>query len=311
MNPALIDTPFRHPAWRLHRVIELVSHRPSTLQPGRNDDHYVRRYRRIALALTAAGTDEAKRAAVFREYPAVCHAHQIYYSRDVEPRQVLEARLLTRETPEEIAIRFATTPEAIDYYEKLFFDVRDRLECGDWIHRIVVGSRDEYRGKKTGNMTSADRGYVLKLFAYAGGPLALDAVVRGLILKTPPQRIEDVSPWFDDALNQLVQTSAAAAATTLQLNRKNMLQLMKLAIRTNATAAAAQEEREGTELEAVAKRIIKRLHLGVLERELPNMNEHQRKFCLSAVEPRASEQIDLAKGIVPESLLDRCPETTH
>ena len=41
----------------------------------------------------------------------------------------LEARLLTSESFAEIAARFATEAPVIDCFEKLFFNVRDRLDC--------------------------------------------------------------------------------------------------------------------------------------------------------------------------------------
>ena len=242
MNPNIFiqGLPFRRPKWRLERVVQLISRRPNPLRPGRYDDHYVRAYRRILLELAAADDDEAKREAVFLEYPHVCRGHLLHYSPDIERRQILEARLLTSETIQEIAIRFATVPEVIDYYEKLFFHVRDRLQCSDWIRKVIKGPRGDYRDDGEGVVTDEQRGYVYRLFAFFGGPLVLDAAVNGMINTTMPQHAEDVHAWFDDALNKIVKTSAAAAATTLQFNQQNMMQMIKLALRTSSARAATR-----------------------------------------------------------------------
>src|SRR6266404_2714912 len=119
----LMMSPVRRPQWRLDRVVQMLGHRPSPMRPGRLDDYNIQVYRQVLLELAAAGDDESKRDAVFREYPHVCNAHLLHYSPDIERRQILEARLLTNETFDEIASRYATTPQVIDYYEKLFFHV--------------------------------------------------------------------------------------------------------------------------------------------------------------------------------------------
>ncbi len=141
MNPKdLIQSPFRSPQWRLHRVMEMIRHRPRPLRPRRSDDHNIRVYRWVLLELAAAGENDERRDAVFRQYPAVGQAHLLHYSADIENRQVLEARLLTTESFPEIAHRFATEPATIKYYEQIFFHVRDRLKHGDWIRKVIRGT---------------------------------------------------------------------------------------------------------------------------------------------------------------------------
>ena len=189
VNPnSLLQGPLLRPQWRLERVVQLISHRPIPLQPGRYDDHYVRAYYRIMLDLAAAGDDAEKLDQVFRQYPAVCHAHRLHYSADLERRQILEARLLTSETFAEIAVRLATEPSVIEYYERLFFNIRDRLQSSGWI--ILAGI-----GRRSGSPDD-QRGYVYRLFAYFGGPLVLDAVISGMESTEIPRQAEDVPSWF-------------------------------------------------------------------------------------------------------------------
>ena len=152
-----IQGPFRTPKWRLERVVQLISHRSVRSRPGQYDDDYIQIYWRILLALAAAGDDEANRDAVFREYPDVCAAHRFHYSPDLEQRQTLEARLLTDETFEQIASRYGVAPQVIDYYEKLFFDVRDRMHAKGWIAMMVLRRPRTCHDTGTGAMTEVER----------------------------------------------------------------------------------------------------------------------------------------------------------
>src|SRR4051794_25022874 len=119
--------PLRLPHWRLNRVTEMLRHRPQPLRPGRKDDHPIRAYRRLLLELLAAGDNEVKLTAVREERPAVHEAHRYHYSPDFRWRQEIEARLLTRESLENIAFKLGANPKAVEYYASLFFDVRDAL----------------------------------------------------------------------------------------------------------------------------------------------------------------------------------------
>jgi hypothetical protein len=252
----LIQNPFRRPEWRLDRVMELIRHRPQPLLPRRTDDHNIHVYRRVLLELAAAGEDRDRRDAVFCEYPAVCRAHLLHYSADVETRQLLEARLLTTESLDKIAGRLATAPAMVDYYEKIFYSVRDRLQHRDWIRKVICGRSIGGHGIENTRSHSALRGYVLRLFAYHGGPLALDAVINGMVITTMPQRTKDVGGWFDDVLGQLVQTTATAAASTLEMNQKNMMQTVKLALRASAAGAKTGTEPPLTQYEELMEKFL-------------------------------------------------------
>lgn len=148
-----------------------------------------------------------------------------------ELRQITEAWLLTTEPYCEIANRLGTDEKTIDYFEKLFFNVRDRLHARDWIAKIIWGSPTDRAGNKDGVMTENQRGILYRWIGHCGGPLVLDSMVAALAPGAIPQQLEDVDPWFDDALAQSIRTRVIAAAQLLDVNKKNALQLIKLALR--------------------------------------------------------------------------------
>ena len=103
------------------------------------------------------------------------------------------------------------------------------------------------------------RGLVYKFFAFHGGPLVLDAVITGLAHTPMPQRAEDVDEWIDDALAQSIRSRAAAAALFMEINKKNVIGLLKLAFRakeadknSKAGARRSQADREKKAAEILA-----------------------------------------------------------
>jgi hypothetical protein len=271
----LFPNPFRTPKWRLERVVYLVGHRPDS-RPGRHDDHYVRIYWQVLRALAAAGDDRAKREVVFRDYPHVCRAHGLHYSPDLERRQILEARLLTQETIEEIATRFDAAPQVIEYYEQLFFHVRDRLQCSDWIRKVILGPCSIYRRDKKGLTPDEQRGYAYRLFAYFGGPLVLDAAISGLVSATLPQCPDDVHGWFERTQRQIVQIRAAAAAATLHLNQRNMTEMIKLGLRMSGPKTGKRATAPVRDFEEFAAEVLETVGWGPATRAMPERVETQQ-----------------------------------
>jgi hypothetical protein len=218
------DSPFRCPSWRAEHVFAMLAHRPRPLRPRRCDDTYVRAYRCFLKHCLAAGDDGEERLRLHPAMPAVAQAHELF-SIDIERRQLLEARLLTSETFDEIAERVGTDAKTIDYFEQLFFNVRDRLTNKDWIAKIIKGPPEDRVPSRDGVMTTAQRGFVYKLFAYFGGPLILDAVV--LSISPHDRQDEDASEFFEEATRDIVRSRAAMAASLLVVDGSNVMRLLR------------------------------------------------------------------------------------
>jgi hypothetical protein len=230
------DNPFRRPAWRSERVFAMLKHRPRPLRPRRSDDCHVRAYRCFLKHYLAAGDDGEERLRLHPAMPAVAQAHELF-SIDVERRQILEARLLTSETFDEIAARFATEAAVIDCFEKLFFSVRDRLTNKDWIAKVIKGPPEERVPNRNGVMTVAERGFAYRHFGYFGGALVLDALIACLSPHGKPQCAEDAPEWFADATRDVLRSRVAMAASLLVVDGSNVMRLLKLALREKAVGS--------------------------------------------------------------------------
>jgi hypothetical protein len=132
------------------------------------------------------------------------------------------------------------------------------------------------RNNATGAMSEAERGHVYRLFAYFGGPLVLDALVSGMVSTTMPRRAEDVGGWFEDALNQLVRTSALAAAASLRLNQRNMMQLVRLALRRNTATAATRAKDARPSFKEWAGQVSETIGWQAGGRAVPELDKTQR-----------------------------------
>src|SRR3954468_4677113 len=164
-------SPFRKLDGRRIRALELVRAEQRKLGPG--DNRYVRDYFRFLDSLANADGDEEREADVRRLHPLIWEGHSVFCA-DIETRQQLEARLLTREAFNRTAQRFDLQEASVRAYEKLFFHCFDRFESSDWMWLAVIrGDVRDAVGEEAQRV--ARRGFLMRWFGYYGGSIALDA----------------------------------------------------------------------------------------------------------------------------------------
>src|SRR5262245_44912699 len=175
MNPSYPESqkhsPFRPPDWRWRRAEHLVA--AGRYYCRRRDDEATGRAVHYLRALTRGrGVLPAKVAKLYADIHA---AHRLF-ERGGQARVVVEARILARQTPGEVAWLTALPVEVVRAYEALFFDCRPFLGARDWVFLHAI------RGHEYADASVPDPGAVLKAFAFAGGPLVLEAVMPHLLL---------------------------------------------------------------------------------------------------------------------------------
>jgi hypothetical protein len=150
-------------------------------------------------------------------------------------RAEVEARILAGQTDVEIAIEYGLVPEAVRWFEAAFFCVRDRLRARDWITGRVIGR----------HFPPADPAPVWKLYAYWGGPLALDLVQSVMAGRPLPvvgrPAVNDDSAYADATVRFLVSLHVSALRATSAAEWLGLIE---------AYAAAQREDRRrgGTSL---------------------------------------------------------------
>jgi len=296
--------PFRSPCWRFDRVLTLVSHRPSPLPASRlYDDRYIRAYRDFLLrAEQAPGRDE--QWALGARNPGMFYAHLLHHHPDQEYRNLLQARILSGLSSEEIAIRYlGTIPDAVHWYERLFFDVRDRLTCVDYIIKVIIGRWEDRQANRNGVLSAYQSDMMLKLFGYWGGPVILDFVVSAGTGLLKPKTADECGQWFDQLWERLVRTKSATAMYAHPFDRTTInslfdahYRLLDMAKQAETSGVAAQEYHKNVEM------CLQSLTWNFGQRASDTKNALQRKYDTTAVEPRAAEMLELAAGVEPKQL---------
>jgi hypothetical protein len=123
----------RSPAWRWKRARAIVEQ--ALTCTARTDDAPTRRvvnYLR-ACALPLGGSQA--QGGVPAE--AVLHAAHRLYQAGGPVRFIVQARLLARQSPCEVARLTSFEPAVIECFESIFFEVREHLDARDWIANQV------------------------------------------------------------------------------------------------------------------------------------------------------------------------------
>jgi hypothetical protein len=166
--------PARKPDSRFQRVLELVNHHPRALRCKAWDDEAVREMRKYMLGRRVRSARQRKLLA--SQFHAQSSALEIFERADPELRLCIECAILAGLSDSEIAYRLDLSVKTVVTYEKVFFDIRDRLKYRLWIHSAVL---DSSRRK---GMTEVER--LMKAHAFAAGPAGVD----GLLTSDPTRR---------------------------------------------------------------------------------------------------------------------------
>lgn len=158
------SNPLRPLDWRWRRAVQLVETgaRLSTLRADDTIGSTVRYLRKLNSLRTAKGKAwfEQKNCAVadalaFARAPCV-------------QRAVLQAGILSREPAEVSGNRVGLSGPAVDVFEDLFFNVRDRLSARCWILLAAVNQGDGQDDAERVRLR------LLRMLAHRGGPFILE-----------------------------------------------------------------------------------------------------------------------------------------
>jgi len=223
MLNAMRDNPRRAPHWRWLRAVQIDGggRRASRAIDGPDGFIWIRRAVRLKRHFDAAGNrPEALYALIERDSDAFW-AHSMWIEEKAPTRWAIEARVLAGETNEEIADRLGTSPEVIDAYVNLFFDVRGKMRHMDYVVNVIMADAVS-RGLQ-------ERHYDLlwKLLGFHGGSLVLNAVINKFTPINRPEKPENVSGFFQDFAIASMKYKSALATLTVQVNTHTQLPLIE------------------------------------------------------------------------------------
>lgn len=240
---------------------------------------------------------EEGRQRLFQRHLGLFYAWQMYETEEQELPVLVQCRILARETDEQIARRHGTIPDAIRWYEALFFHVRDRLDNQDYITRIILHSSPP----RPGGLHE----FACKFFAYFGGSQVLDAIVTGWPGR-PPSDPAGMEEFFERYLMASIKRRAAMHADWFHINQFNIMQVLELA----SKVIGEQQDRAAQTITSSDPR--QQLLLAMQSMTFsagpfdPSLKEApHRPFLESAAEPRPEEWSRILSGQVPEDIVQR------
>jgi hypothetical protein len=204
MAPTQSD-PLRPPDWRWLRARWL-----------RETNKYARKGREDAETLVIKRYQSAKAACktdlmldrLRENFPGLYHSEELYTRDDLDFRWELEARLLARESFDDIAKKAGMDVDIVRWYEKTFYNVTDRIDNRSYIFNIAMG-RSIHRG-----LFERDYDLLWKMLGYGFGPYMVDALTsRMSTMKsvTDPSQVEAAMSAVTDST--IVQKGLVAMMT--------------------------------------------------------------------------------------------------
>lgn len=204
------DNPRRPTDWRWQRACYLVENTLAgrSFEFRRNDDDEWVRQAAVFKRKLDNCEDDTERRSLLHNSADIYWAHDIYQDEGDPYKSELEARLLSRDNAESISQRLGVAPGTVNVYEKLFYNVEDKLDTPGYVYHTAIG-REMHRG-----FTEREYDKLWKYYAYAYGSLMLDSMIGQAIDAAPPDSPAKVkAAWKDDGMGSIIRKQAIAART--------------------------------------------------------------------------------------------------
>lgn len=216
-----LDDPFLPVDWRWQRAVWLVENTGTRRAASDVDDPYVRLAKRFRRRWNRTPSPAGQQKLCL-QFPGVYYAWQIYKRSDCDDRWNIEARLLAGQDPAEIAQRQKCKPEVIFWFEKLFFNVSDKLNHRDYLVNRVLGPA-VHRG-----ITERDFDLLLKLFALVGGPLVVDILMENNSrIGSQLQSHKHADAFFSELTGSVQRRKAAVAAYCMPVSPRMQIAILE------------------------------------------------------------------------------------
>jgi hypothetical protein len=167
--------------------------------------------------------DEVAREHLAREMPDIDQALAVYQAKSPLLRWAVEARILAKESFDEIARKCNLLPETVEAYEALFFAVADKLGADTWVVCNVIGA------KAFTGLTADDLDVLWKMIGFAFGPVMLDAFIHGNLGVDEPATAEEIDQVLSQQTKSLLLRKEAIATHVLPVTPKTAPRIIQMA----------------------------------------------------------------------------------
>jgi hypothetical protein len=242
------------------------------------------------------------------QFPNIYAAYSLFVSAGPD-KCSLEANILTGRDLAEIALRCNMPFKAVQLYEQLFFNVRDKLDKPDYILHCVI------RPLLLAGTTEMTIDMMWKIYAYYFGEHVLYAVQSTVTNPTRAQTMEGVGAAIRDDVVNTMCMQAAIAAKTLRVTDKNQLRVLDMfssyleIAKENSMAGRAQD----TLMHAI-QQMVEHLPIGIGRQALLVSHPNTKAYDHSAIELTVNELSHVTvHGDIPgrDEVLEMTFESVH
>jgi hypothetical protein len=300
--------------WRRQRASALLKSGVNLHTLEDTDDDFVLTFTDMLLRRERITTErDWKRIA--RRFGGAWDAWSFHRSQSVMTKHLLEAWLLARASDEEIAQAFAMTPSGVRWYEKIYCDIRSRLDKRMYITTSILhppnSKLSDEEAKQTRQRASDNaHGMVYKLFGYYGGTLAVELVYTGLLASGKPTGVQAANAYINKAISSFLRTRGVSAIKIGELTKFNLPQFIDTASRV----ASAESSQADMNILASVTEFVGLLNLNdnvkpvtaykeIKESAQPALSGIAEEMFLGEVEPTAAELAAFGRGEVSENYL--------
>jgi len=235
--------PLAKPDWRSRRVNMILKKEKKSGRPRASvaDDTWTRGLTEFTRKWKIKGRDRGNvRERLYQSDPDLWIAHALWHESILNSTVTvaLQARLLAGQSFEEIGEECGASPRAVEWYERCWFSVRDRLKQHDWVmnqiiipsyqrsHEIIVdGQHSHYVGVARPFINAG-----IRLLSYRGGPAVADYLLNG-----GSKAIEDIPVGKEKAKRFIIEHAintitrrAAIAAEEVILHADNITEMFNV-----------------------------------------------------------------------------------
>lgn len=216
------SNPLRAPDWRWERA-RIIRETGKNVGVRTKEDEWTKSAIKFQKDLFGCKDDFA-RYNLIEKYPQIYFAYLLHGVDDKKQlmRSEVEARILADESFEDIAERCGCEVETINLFEKLFFNVTDKLKNTTYILHQVMGPAI-HRG-----MYEKDHDLLWKLYGYFCGGNVVDALTSTFTSKSKPETPEQIDALFVDDTRATMRRKAALAARSVGINEYTQLRILEI-----------------------------------------------------------------------------------
>jgi len=233
-------------------------------------------------------------------YHSLWCAERIYSAGEEQRlRYELEASLLARVSNKDIADRYGIDEQTVEYYEKLFFNVVDKLDQRSYIAGTVLAQAF------MSGLSNRTPEMMAKYFGYFAGPVVLYLILDAFDGAIPnPTQPTDIKRWLEHQFRLRMQANAVVGVTYLDASSYNIStliegyqMLLSLQYREKSTGGDDNTINHAVRVFTQQEPVL----VGTQARQLPH--RPGPAYAHGAVEPRVHELESVATGHAPAGLL--------